>query len=302
MINYCYLTQLIDTSSASSKTYITSANVSKNFCRFCKKTEGLKFKKDAHVIPYSVGNKFYLHREECDSCNEFFSLYENSFSNHFSLYCLVNGISKRDGEFKKIKDYKNKNSIKYIKHKNRLEVEHIEFDKDNPTLMPLSFLQREPFCNKWHFLRVLLKISYTFLSYNELSQYEAIRKLIMSNDNEFIKNFKTNCCVTLQYLPAPVSEGIMLFHSPLFIYKNNLEGNLFILIIGKEVYTLIIFSHKNLFLSNNSSEELNIVYFCQDHLDLSSILRRVGPIPLFSDFEEISDSHFNREITVSLTN
>ncbi|HET6252556.1 MAG TPA: hypothetical protein VFE32_00710 [Puia sp.] len=47
-------------------------------CRFCKRRNPeVTFKKKAHKIPYSLGNKAYLWDQECDSCNRVFSRFES---------------------------------------------------------------------------------------------------------------------------------------------------------------------------------------------------------------------------------
>lgn len=85
-------------------------------CRFCKKKEPeVSFRKDAHLIPQAIGNRYLITSFECDICNSFFGeTYENSFSNFLS-------ISK---VFAKVKNRNNRG--KHSKHKepNRgLEVE-----------------------------------------------------------------------------------------------------------------------------------------------------------------------------------
>jgi hypothetical protein len=47
-------------------------------CRFCRNTApSVTFRKEAHVVPQALGNRSLLSWEECDSCNEAGSLFEN---------------------------------------------------------------------------------------------------------------------------------------------------------------------------------------------------------------------------------
>ncbi len=53
-------------------------------CRFCGKAKpAVSFKKEAHVVPQFLGNRFLLSAQECDICNKLFGdLYENDFANY----------------------------------------------------------------------------------------------------------------------------------------------------------------------------------------------------------------------------
>lgn len=56
-------------------------NQEDRFCRFCGKKKGeVTFKKKAHAIPEFLGNKCLRSFNECDSCNELFSEYEDHLS------------------------------------------------------------------------------------------------------------------------------------------------------------------------------------------------------------------------------
>ena len=69
-------------------------------CRFCGKTfaNGAKFKKIAHAIPESLGNKNIICAEECDSCNEFFgTTYEKSLVEFFNFFRVIDGVKSKEG-------------------------------------------------------------------------------------------------------------------------------------------------------------------------------------------------------------
>lgn len=48
----------------------------KGWCRFCETASS--FQKRAHTFPEALGNKWVFSADECDSCNEKFSLYEDA--------------------------------------------------------------------------------------------------------------------------------------------------------------------------------------------------------------------------------
>lgn len=56
-------------------------------CKYCgKDKENTSFRNDSHIIPRSLGNSKYIDAEECDNCNQKFSLeIENDSTNFFNL-------------------------------------------------------------------------------------------------------------------------------------------------------------------------------------------------------------------------
>lgn len=94
----------------------------KRVCRFCGEqfSKTVTFKKKAHAISQSLGNKLLYCNEECDDCNGRFSAIEKDFFNvHHLLYSLYqkkgkDGLRNYDG--KKIEiDNKYKNGLITIK-------------------------------------------------------------------------------------------------------------------------------------------------------------------------------------------
>ncbi len=59
---------------------------SQRICRFCGKTgANITFKKDAHVFPELIGNKYLISDFECDECNLIFGRYEDNFSKFLGM-------------------------------------------------------------------------------------------------------------------------------------------------------------------------------------------------------------------------
>ncbi|WGE85301.1 HNH endonuclease [Actinobacillus equuli] len=68
-------------------------------CRFCNKTkeQGASFKKIAHVIPASLGNKYLKTLEECDECNEYFgNNIEPHLINYLALFRNIWNVQSRN--------------------------------------------------------------------------------------------------------------------------------------------------------------------------------------------------------------
>lgn len=69
-------------------------------CRFCHRTvrDGAIFKKEAHAIPTSIGNKLLKNNDECDECNEFFGReLEPDLTEILNIQRVFLGIEARGG-------------------------------------------------------------------------------------------------------------------------------------------------------------------------------------------------------------
>lgn len=67
-------------------------------CRFCGRPYGkTTFKKDAHLIPELLGNKWLFSDFECDECNHYFgTIYEDNFSKMLGMYRTINKVSGKE--------------------------------------------------------------------------------------------------------------------------------------------------------------------------------------------------------------
>ena len=67
-------------------------------CIFClKKAPDTVFDDNSHVIPYSIGNHFLMHREECMACNDKFGrTIETELANFSEKFRVINGQKNRN--------------------------------------------------------------------------------------------------------------------------------------------------------------------------------------------------------------
>lgn len=112
--------------------FIGEPDRKKKVCRFCGGSlPKVTFKKNAHAISESLGNKLLFCNEECDSCNATFSIIEQDFFNfHRPLYSLYqikgkNGITNINGKSIEID---NKKGI-LIKTKDIISTDNIDGQK-----------------------------------------------------------------------------------------------------------------------------------------------------------------------------
>ena len=85
----------------SNKVYIGEPNRDIRVCRFCGKSKPkVKFCKKAHALSESLGNKFIINNEECDTCNELFSSIEQDFYNRHAFHLTCFDVKGKNGSRK----------------------------------------------------------------------------------------------------------------------------------------------------------------------------------------------------------
>lgn len=85
----------------SEKVYIGEPCRNKRICRFCGKTyPQVKFSKKAHALSESIGTKYIINNEECDTCNELFSGIEQDFYNRHAFHLTCYNIKGKSGSRK----------------------------------------------------------------------------------------------------------------------------------------------------------------------------------------------------------
>ncbi|TCS18340.1 hypothetical protein [Caulobacter sp. BK020] len=60
-------------------------------CRFCGNTDLKFFRKVAHTFPEALGNKWIVSLDECDLCNEAFSVYEDALAKAVGSVLTIGG-------------------------------------------------------------------------------------------------------------------------------------------------------------------------------------------------------------------
>jgi hypothetical protein len=165
-------------------------------CRFCGVTSNEAFKKDAHVIPKSLGSKRHLYAEECDKCNELFGGLEQNISN----YLGIERTFLRPPTFKKIPNFKSDNGNVHILSRNgftlieqRVKSSDILFCNSNELKVSINTQKYIP----RHFYLALLKIALSIMPEEDLIEYDAainlLRDASSSKYKEIMKVFITKC-------------------------------------------------------------------------------------------------------------
>lgn len=115
---------------------------SKRVCRFCGKSmPEVSFKKKGHALSESIGNKFIIGDEECDSCNEKFSDIEQHFYKRHAFHLELCGIKGKKGN-RKIKspemDICTQNGI--LTFAPHIPIREVVYNKDGVGKLDFSFV------------------------------------------------------------------------------------------------------------------------------------------------------------------
>ncbi len=157
----------------SEKAYIGEPCRNIRTCRFCGRSyPQVKFSKKAHALSESLGTKYIINNEECDTCNELFSSIEQDFYNRHAFHLMCYDIKGKRGS-RKIKTPE----ISIFNHNGVLT-----FDQ-----LPLQ---------SYHESKGVGKIDFTFLlkGYPHRPQniYKCLVKFALSIiDSQYINQFKT---------------------------------------------------------------------------------------------------------------
>ncbi|HHQ4476241.1 HNH endonuclease [Aeromonas veronii] len=150
-------------------------------CRFCGKTNltGATFRKVAHAIPESIGNKNIITNEECDSCNEFFGItYEKSLVEYFNFHRVINGVKSKEGHPKI--SYKNGHAFYRDGIAQIFSEEIIEDEQGNIQIK----LRSNEYFNENFFYKALCKIALSIIDVNELPSLQNTINWLMDKNYE----------------------------------------------------------------------------------------------------------------------
>lgn len=161
-------------------------------CRFCNKREPeVSFKKVAHLIPELMGNRNLISDYECDTCNDLFSIYEDSFAKFLGIARTLSSSKGKEG----IPTFKNPDKKLEVRKNNKavgLQInfqgtDNQYFDIDETGKKLTIKATRHPY-KPIYVYKALLKIAYGLLPEDELPNYEHCRLFLQADKND--ANFK----------------------------------------------------------------------------------------------------------------
>lgn len=152
------------------KKKVLSANT--EGCRFCgKKKPEVTFKKDAHAIPHTTGNRWLFSDFECDECNAHFGrLLENEFGNFMHLNHTMSAVKGKTGRNKFVQKKEGISIINDGAHLDWKGVpdENINYDQDAGVL---TVTQKMPGYVPVAVYKTLIKIALTIMPEEELANF-----------------------------------------------------------------------------------------------------------------------------------
>lgn len=219
-------------------------------CRFCKRNSTqVNFRKDAHIIPEFIGNKFLIHDIECDECNSRFSLYETSFAEHLGLIRTTDGMRGKRG----IPKFKNEGLIAYsetdetgkrsivIEAANSKRAVH---NKEDDTIHFKT--SKGPFI-PLHVMKVLFKIGYSFLNESEISDYHHIDKIL--NTTQFDDKLFDYCNVLAFTFSKITSAPFLITYRKKQEFSNlEMPTKIVMLYFGRFMYEFVLLNSNDSFM------------------------------------------------------
>ena len=166
-------------------------NKQPRICRYCKKGKPeVKFKKDAHIISEFMGNEKLLSYFECDTCNDLFSKYENSFANFLGATRTISQIKGKSG-VPKFKDPKT--GFKIELGDKTLQIGMLENSKEVTIEEDIKKLtiktKRLPYI-PIQIPKILVKMGLALVKEESMSDFEFTRNFVISDkhDSSFLNN------------------------------------------------------------------------------------------------------------------
>lgn len=159
---------------------------SEGACRYCGKSiPEVTFDKLAHAIPELIGNKLLFSKDECDSCNEWFSRNgESDLANFLGIGRTASQIKGKKGIPKFVsKDHKS--SIKkqdgIMKYVTREDSESFKIDHEKKSITITSI--KKPY-NPRNVFKCLTKLALAVMEERDLYKFKATKEWLLSNEHE----------------------------------------------------------------------------------------------------------------------
>ncbi|MBW8728990.1 MAG: hypothetical protein JF625_28060 [Inquilinus limosus] len=160
----------------------------KGRCRFCGRSRETTFRKLAHTFPEALGNKWVISLDECDDCNEKFSLYENALADSMAPLLTLGGVK---GKANKVRQTGRSEGSSVLRRENGVDRPRISVAinggdfKDafgfNPSTgefrlnMPIAGIPFRP----RHAFKALCKMAIALLPEADLAQFASLRSWIL---------------------------------------------------------------------------------------------------------------------------
>ncbi|HYD22033.1 MAG TPA: HNH endonuclease [Flavipsychrobacter sp.] len=194
-------------------------------CRFCsKKYPSTSFMKEAHILPFFLGNRYGLSEFECDNCNSHFSRFENDLAKYLGVEKSINGSISRNG-IPTTKSQANDieaRSATMLGVKGRMiqltdlesdSLEIIDSEDGEDTLVKFKFV-KQSYIPAFVY-KSLLKIALSALPLEETKYYSNAFSYLLDSENKKWKGFQS-----LMIFKFPITPSFVLPFGRLFKKKD----------------------------------------------------------------------------------
>lgn len=163
--------------------YIGEGEKNKRVCRFCgKRIPDVKFRKKAHALSESIGNKFIINNEECDNCNEDFSVIEQDLYNRHAALLAFHKIGGKNGA-RKVKtetvDIFDQNGVVTLEPRDK-GLSSINYDENGVGSFDLSLVMKYNPHRPQNVYKCLVKYALSIIETVDVSKFKNTISWIMN--------------------------------------------------------------------------------------------------------------------------
>lgn len=165
----------------------------KGECRYCRTRDSSRFRKVAHTFPESLGNKWIISLDECDECNEKFSIYEDSLTKGVAPFLTLGGFVGKGNKTRQTGRTKGRSVIRHTVQDARRHLsmslsnaewqDHVSIDPATGQFilnMPIAAVPFVPY----YAYKAILKMAYALLPESEHKNFECIRRSLLDVDDD----------------------------------------------------------------------------------------------------------------------
>jgi hypothetical protein len=208
-------------------------------CRFCGlQMPDTRFEKVPHIISELLGNKYLVSDFECDTCNEFFSVYENDLANFLGPLRTIHNVQAKDKvpTFKSVGREIEARKEGFYGVKNGIKIARIGANKEsfrrNPETGALEITYTKHAYSPIKVYKALLKIALSVLPTEHVPNYRRLTRLLLE-DNEHKLAYFAHVAVTYSPYVATVpwcyifKKRALAFDAPMHVVSLYFQSYIF---------------------------------------------------------------------------